>query len=198
MPLSSFSRSIPMSIVPVLPPSVRLWTVPGRLLRAAGGLHLHPGLPAAVRDPLLQLPGLHRGGGGVRPGQDLPPSLLRLCLMQVRNRVVGRRTELEYKPIRPPVCSKMHKTQFTGKKALKALTTCRAVHTPDVHSYRMQVNFWQWLCLVKSKALQIVAESFEPAFKGNSGKVILLSGSLLQSFFGLCQTNWISGSSRGF
>lgn len=86
------SRSALLPIHPLLPfppslpyCSVWLWTGPGRLLRAAGWIHLYSGLPANVRDSLLQLPRLHRGGGGVRPGQDLPPPLLRLRLLQVRN-----------------------------------------------------------------------------------------------------------------
>lgn len=82
--------------------SMWMRTGPGRFLCASGGIHLHPGLPATVWDSLLQLPGLHRGGGGVRPGQDLPPPLLCLLLLQVRdmsevgNRITTPRSSIKY------------------------------------------------------------------------------------------------------
>ncbi|CAF91493.1 unnamed protein product [Tetraodon nigroviridis] len=85
-PLASLSR--PASMRPAgapcaaLPSTVRLPASPGGLLCAPGRLHLHPGLPGPLRDALLQLQGLHRGGGGLRPGPHLPPPLLRLLLLQ--------------------------------------------------------------------------------------------------------------------
>ncbi|XP_047421911.1 actin-binding LIM protein 2 isoform X10 [Sciurus carolinensis] len=58
--------------------SLRLRPGGGRLLRAAGRVRLHAGLPAPLRHALPQLRPVHRGRGGVRAGQDLPPRLLRV------------------------------------------------------------------------------------------------------------------------
>lgn len=84
-----FSHFFPSSIIHSLHPylSVWLWSGPGRFLCAAGGVYLHSGLPAAVRDSLLQLPGLHRGRSGFCSWQDISPPLFCLRLLQVRSAV---------------------------------------------------------------------------------------------------------------
>lgn len=65
--------------------SVWLWPGSGRLLRAAGRVHLHSRLPASLRHTLFQLRAVHRGWGGVRARQDLPSTMLRVCHLQVRH-----------------------------------------------------------------------------------------------------------------
>lgn len=63
--------------------SVWLWPGPVGLLLQEPGVHLHPGLPAALWHPLRQLPGLHHRRGHLRPGPHLPPQVLRVQLVQV-------------------------------------------------------------------------------------------------------------------
>lgn len=89
----TWERIPPPTLAPCPPRSVRLRPGGGRLLRAPGRVHLHAGLPEAVRHPLLQLRPVHRGRGGVGAGQDLPPRLLRVRRLPVSEAA------------RPPPCS---------------------------------------------------------------------------------------------
>lgn len=68
---------------PLVSSSVWLWPSPVRLLLQEPGVHLHAGLPAALRHPLRQLPGLHHRRGHLRAGPHLPPQVLRVQLVQV-------------------------------------------------------------------------------------------------------------------
>lgn len=57
---------------------------PGGLLHEEWRVSVHAGLPTHARHPLQWLRGLCGGRSGHRPGQDLPPRLLRLHHLQVR------------------------------------------------------------------------------------------------------------------
>lgn len=68
-----------------VPYSVWLWSSPGGLLYEEWGVSVHAGLPADARHPLQWLWGLCGGGGCHCSWQDLPPRLLRLHHLQVRD-----------------------------------------------------------------------------------------------------------------
>lgn len=68
-----------------VPYSVWLRSSPGGLLYEEWGVSVHAGLPADARHALQRLRGLCGGGSCHCSWQDLPPRLLRLHHLQVRN-----------------------------------------------------------------------------------------------------------------